>query len=260
MFVTIAMVHSLSDRAQAQGIPVLDQSVITQAIHNVNALTQQIQQMTMVVNHLQSLNKTIGQEGLSPWLTHPNSSGYVPYEELSFFMQRGMNQAKILESHQQEFVKSLSHQTNDTGSNSVDFSNFSNAQQWVVDTFQAQNNNLTTLDQVRKKRTALATYSSSEAYSLALTIEKNAQSHVSRHQNLIQQASQASDMRSDIEANTAVIFAIQDEMTEIKELLSALLKVEASSKMSTLDPSISSTSLTKTPSSPSSSQSFFSIP
>jgi len=234
--------------ASAQGIPVIDNAAVTQAVADVNAVTQQVQQLTQMVTLVRTLSQTVGQGGTPGWLLSLNGAplgGITPYNALMTSAQTTSATAQAVAAANQQMAGAVQTQLNPgagTATNAPDFSTYTSALNWVQATLvPPANATLGTFDLNRSARTTLAGQTATSAYALALTIRQQAPQAAARTQSLAQQVSQASDLRGDVEANTAVMLAIHDEMAQVAVLMASLLAVDSAARLAGADPSANTT-------------------
>ena len=230
--------------AQAQGVPVIDQAGLSQAIANVNAATQQVQQLTSMLNQVQTISSTLGHGGTPAWLVNAVSGGLSSSAQTTYANLQSMAAADKQAAVTIQNILSSSGSPG-FGTASADFSSFSTSLNWVQGQLGAPTvPNLSAINATRAARTSLASQAAVSAYALALTTRQQAPQTAARVQGLTQQASASTDLRGDVEANTAIMVAIHDELTQIEALMAALLKVEAAGNLALTDPANANTAST----------------
>lgn len=246
--------------AWAQGYPVIDQAAITQAIDNVNAAGQQIQQLDAMLTQVKSVVQTVGKEGLPTLLfqTALNQSGISqfgpPVADLlaTVDVTWGAGQTAVASGQQttntfKDVLSQIDALKKQAGVQSAppDFSSFSSTQTWVKNELTvAKGANLTTINLTRKARAMLAGEAAANAYAMALNARQQIATMAGRAQQLAQQAASANDLRGDLAANTAVMLAMHDEMAQVQALMAGLLEVQSSAHLAEADPTLSTTATT----------------
>jgi hypothetical protein len=229
----------------AQGVPVIDNAAVSQAVADVNAATRQVQQLTAMLNQMRSIAQTLGQGGTPTWLVSQvvssSGAGTSPFGSIMASAQSTYATVQAVATAGQQMsnsVQSILTQVDQSRGQSfpADFSSFSTARTWVQGELTPPSNaNLSAFDLTRTAKVTLASQAAVDAYALALSARQQAPQTATRTQTLAQQASTASDLRGDVEANTAVMLAIHDELTQIQALMASLLKVEGASRLAATD-------------------------
>jgi type IV secretion system protein VirB5 len=207
-WIGLATALLLGRPALAQGIPVIDSSAISAAQQSLASLQQQVQQLQALTQTAQSLAQSIGTLGklANPSLVSPDRAG------LSQFAS--------------QFNANL------TGG-SVDLSNFANAQRWVTQTLTSSvEDSASSRLAVRQARGRISGEIAADGYALALTARQQAADMASRAQSLADQVGAASNLREDVAANSAIMLAIHEEMSEIQALLAANLALQSNDLLS----------------------------
>jgi hypothetical protein len=246
--VAVALATGFAGPALAQGFPVIDQAAVAEATDSLKAAAQQVQQLNGLLTQMQGIVQTVGKEGMPTLLFQ---------EALS---QSGISQfappvADLLESAQAtmaagqsvvgSFQSVLAQADQLKGHVSAlgkkpDFSSFTSAQKWVKQELTvAANANATSIALTRKARSLLAGEAAANAYALALSARQQLSTMSARSRQLAGQASGATDLRGDMEANTAVMLAMHDEMAQIQALMAAVLEVQSAAHLAEMDPGVS---------------------
>ncbi|MDR3438176.1 hypothetical protein [Telmatospirillum sp.] len=241
--------------AHAQGYPVIDSAAVAKAVDNLNAAAQQVKELNDMLVQVQSIVQTVGKEGVPTLLFQEalSQSGISQYgppvKDLLDQANATWGTVQAGYTAGQQTVKSfkdvlteadkLKGQANALGAK-PDFSSFLATQTWVKKELTvAKDANLTAVDLTRKARTMLAGEAAANAYAIALNARQQVSTMADRAQKLAQQANSATDMRSDVAANTAVMLAMHDEMAQVQALLAAVLEVQSSSRLADMDPTVS---------------------
>ena len=219
----------------AQGIPVVDASAIAAAQQNLQMLQQQFQQLQSLMTTAQGLAKSVGQNGpLSTAMPQILSqSGLDQFASAAASGIAGLNNGSSLQS----LLARIRQQKGLAGSaQTPDFSSFASARQWV-DSALATPPSATATAQglARQARGMVAGEAAANGYALALTARQQISAMSDQTQSLADQIANASTLREDMAANTAVMLAIHDEMAEIEALLASLLAVQSTGQMADTD-------------------------
>lgn len=239
--------------ARAQGYPVIDMAAVARATDSLNAAAQQVRELNAMLTQVQTIAQTIGKQGLPTLLfqealSQSGISQYGPpvkdlldsaqatWGTIENGVKAGQQVAKDFKSILAEADKFKGQMTS-LGAK-PDFSSFTAAQKWVQQELTtAKDANLTAVDLTRQARSMLAGEAAANAYAIALTARSQIADMANRAKKLADQANQASDLRGDVAANTAVMLAMHDEMAQVEALMAAVLEVQSTSRLAETDPS-----------------------
>jgi hypothetical protein len=196
------------------------------------------------------MSRTIGQGGAPTWLLQQAGSGSgsvgSPLSDIIASAQQTANAAQTSYNSGQQVagaVQTLLSQVDQlkgqlsSNAGQADFTTFSSTRAWVQSALTVPTNpSLTTTATVRTARSLIAAQAVADGYALALYARQQAPQLAARTQNLAQQVAQATDLRSDVQANTAVALAMHDDMVLIQQLMASLLKLEGASRLANTDP------------------------
>jgi len=243
------------ERGRAQGYPVIDAQAVAKAVENVNAVAEQVRALNEMLVQVQSMVATVGKEGV-PTLAFQaalSQSGVSrfgpPVRDLIQSVDATWTNAQALGGSARSLGKSFRQLLDDADkakgvpsspSSSPDFSSLVKTQAWVrKELTVSPEASLTAIDLTRKARSMLAGEAAADGYAMALAARHQMESTGDRARMLADQVGGAKDMRSDLQANTAVMLAMHDELSQVQALLAAVLEVESAGRLAELDPAAS---------------------
>ena len=235
----------------AQGYPVVDSAAIAEAADTLKAAREQVKQMTAILKQVQSVLDAVGKEGLptvvfqetlsQSGLSQFSSSATSLIEAAATGAGSGTNGASATAAAGSAFSQILGKINALKGQATAkpDFSNFPSALNWVNSELTVSAGaSVTATDLARQARSALAGESAANGYALALAARTAVADAAGRVQALAKQATDSTNLRDDMAANTAVMLALHDELTQVQALMAAVLEVQASARLAELDPAI----------------------
>jgi hypothetical protein len=241
-------------RGRAQGYPVIDAQAIAKAVENVNAVAEQVRALNEMLVQVQSMVATVGKEGV-PTLAFQavlSQSGISrfgpPVRDLIQSVDATWTNAQALGDSGRSLGKSFRQLLDDadkakgqtSSSPKPDFSSLAKTQAWVrKELTVSPEASLTAIDLTRKARSMLAGEAAADGYAMALAARQQMGTTGDRARTLADQVGGARDMRSDLQANTAVMLAMHDELSQVQALLAAVLEVESAGRLAELDPAAS---------------------
>jgi hypothetical protein len=217
---------------RGQGVPVIDASAIATAKQSLTALQQQLQQLQALVQTAQSLTQAVGSAGPSSVLLHSSlpASGIGAFSSAVATTLGGGGSSTL-----SPVLAQLGRLAGGTLP-PADFSSFAAAQRWVgaaLTTAPGASASAKTLG--RQARETVAGEAAADGLALALTARQQIAGMAGRAQGLSTQIAQATTLRQDMEANTAVMLALHDELAQIQALMAALLAIQASDQLAAAD-------------------------
>lgn len=217
--------------AGATGVPVIDAASVAEATKNLQQMTEQVKQLNQMLGEVQQIVLSVGKTGL-PTLAF---QAVLLDSGLSRFAPPVQDLANSLTATAKAVDGVVSEGRALAGK--ADFSTFGSARQWVNQALTVPADaDQTTTSAVRRARNLLAGEAAANAYAMALSARSQLPAASDRATTLANQAAQAKDMRGDVQANTAVMLAMQDEMARIQALMAAVLEVESAARLADSDP------------------------
>jgi hypothetical protein len=244
--VVTALAAATPARAQ---VPVIDGAAIAEAAQTAQAAAEQVQHLTSMLQEVQGIMRSIGQEGLPTVLLREGLdqvgglSGFAaPIRDLVDggaavwgAAQEGMTVYNSLQDILGE-ARRLKGQAESLAT-APDFSSVASAHAWVKQELTvARNASASTVALTRRAREVLAGEAAMNAYALALSARESVSRAAERTEALAEQAASTQTLRSDMAANTAVMLAMHDQMVQIQALLASVLEVRATDHMATSEP------------------------
>jgi len=236
--------------AGAAGVPVVDSGSVAEAAKNLQQMTEQVKQLNQMLGEVQQVVQAVGKAGLPslPFqaaLTESGLSRFAPpVQELASSLKTTAAAVSAVSKESQTVDTSLpvgAQKISGDINAKPDFSSFTSAQQWVKSELTvARDADQTAIAATRRARNLLAGEAAANAYAMALSARSQVSAESDRAANLASQASAAKDVRGDLQANTAVMLAMQDEMAKIQALMAAVLEVESASRLADSDPATGS--------------------
>ncbi|HIJ63193.1 MAG TPA: hypothetical protein HPQ04_10925 [Rhodospirillaceae bacterium] len=221
--------------ALAAGVPVIDGAAVAEAAKTLQQMTEQVKQLNQMLGEMRQVAETVGKSGqptqaFQGVLLDSGLSRFAPtVQDLAGSLK---NTAAVGPGVQADTRKISA----DLGTK-PDFSSFTSARQWVKSELSVTRDaDQTAILTARRARNLLAGEAAANALALALSIRGQMPAAADRAANLAGQAAAAKDVRGDLQANTAVMLAMQDEMARIQALMAAVLEVESAARLAGSDP------------------------
>ena len=248
----LVKVLAVAPPVAAQGYPVIDSAAVAEAAETLKAAGDQVRQMTAILNQVQSILDTVGKEGL-PTVAFQETLSQSGVSQFSTSVTSlldaaamgsgsGVNGPSGTGSTGPSFGQILGKIDSLKGQASIkpDFSDFPSALRWVNSELAVgRGASVTETDLARQARGMLAGEAAANGYALALSAHVAVAQAAGRVRTLAQQAADSTNLRGDMAANTAVMLAMHDELAQVQALMTAVLEVQASSRLAELDPAVS---------------------
>ena len=232
--------------AAAAGVPVIDAGAVAEAAKTLQQTTEQVKQLNQMLGEVQQIVQSVGKAGLPTLafqaaLTDSGLSRFAPpVQELASSLKTTADAVDAVSKDGQALGRTFQADVQKISGDmnaKPDFSSFSSARQWVKSELTvARDADQTAIVATRRARNLLAGEAAANAYAMALSARSQVPAESDRAANLASQAAAAKDVRGDLQANTAVMLAMQDEMARIQALMAAVLEVESASRLADSDP------------------------
>ena len=246
--------------ARAAGVPVIDGAAVAEAAKTLQQMTEQVKQLNQMLGEVQQIVETVGKTGLPTLafqgvLLESGLSRFAPpVQELAGTLKKTVAAVDGVVKEGRAVGKAFQADANKISADMTklgakpDFSSFASAQQWVKSELSvARDADQTAILTARRARNLLAGEAAANAFAMALSIRGQMPAEADRAANLAGQAAAAKDVRGDLQANTAVMLAMQDEMSRIQALMAAVLEVESAARLADTDPVTPAAAATATP-------------
>ena len=233
LFTSAALIASAfaAAPASAQGIPVIDPSNIAQTVKVVQNGVQQVQQMKAQVEQLTALKNTIGATG--------------PGEIVNILKRSGLDLANNPDGLLSEFRSTVPGiidglASSDIGKRlGVSIEDARNARtsvdagrRFVVNTFYGGNNaGVDEVNQRQAVREAALRDSGAAGFAVAVNTKTRLSENETTIKALTEQMAASTDLRTDVQNNTAVGMAQYQQMIIQTQILAQLLEVQATGNM-----------------------------
>ncbi len=202
-------------------VPVIDPSVLAKAKELVASNGEQLSQLMDIFNTVDYISKTIGKSGIGDAVAILKSVGI-------FGDEGGKKPLQGLAAVQPVKIEtSTSGATASPGDDIAD--DVQTAKTYTQDTFYTTETDPQTATQLELQNgRALAVQEASiSSYAVALHVKQEAAASADRLQKLSEQVTAAKDMRSDVAANSAILLAILETLSQQTALQAASLEAEA---------------------------------
>lgn len=216
--------------AHAQGVPVIDPSNIAQTVKVVQNGVQQVQQMKQQVEQMTEMKNIIGATGIGEIgsiLKRANLDSEATNTLLGEFRQTVPGIIDALPNS--ELGRSLGV---DAGNAREARTSIDAARRFTISTFYGGNN--AGIDEVNKRqaiREAALRDSASSGFAQAVVAKSRLTESETTIKALNEQMSASTDLRTDVQNNTAVAMAQYQQMIIQTQILAQLLEVQATGNM-----------------------------
>ncbi len=246
LFASAALFGLSPIAAFAQGTPIVDASHIGQIVEVVRNGQQQLGQLQQMYSMAQQTRSLIGSAGglaqpfsiSGPW-QNLFSGGGLSLRSLAGFAP---NMSSICGGANINVQYVGNFNPCQMAGGSANFSSFTDTRSWINKAmYLAQPADSNTYENLRRARSNLATSSAEDGLANAIVARQSISRSLERATALEGIVGQATDLRSDIQANSAIASAIYQQDRQRTSILSSLVQLQASQRIAA-DPNLLRTS------------------
>lgn len=229
-----AMAGFASAPASAQGIPVIDPGNIAQTIKVVQNGIQQVQQLQQQVQQVTNMANTLGHQGPLSLATTALRAAGIDFSDLTHSPVAQYRSAMpgLLDALPNSNIGQGLGIPNLSSLASQAKSDLNSGRSFALDAFFKSGN--ATVDEIQARRgvrEAAMRDSVTNGYAMAVYTKNNLSTNETQMQALSQGVQQATDMRTDVQANSAIALAQLQQLTVQNQLLAQLLEVNSTATM-----------------------------
>lgn len=210
------------------GIPVIDPTAIAKITNEVSVATRSLSQVTQITNQVTGMSRSIGSGNISGMTS---ILGRVGLNFNDGGLLRNVTQLTGQVSNMSSMASSLPKVVGETNFSLPKISSFSDATSAAGELFYYNGSQPMTLEIVnslRERREAVVRNAAITSYGVANSLKGEIQTTSDTASKLSDQAKSATDLRGDVQANTATLLAIYAEVTKQTALQAQMLDMQAS--------------------------------
>jgi len=220
----------------AQGVPVIDPGNIAQTVKVVQNGMQQLQSLQQQFQQMQAMGRTLGKDGLMSIASDVLKTAGIDFSDLtkSPIAQYRSAMPGILDAlPNSQFISSLGLDSGQAKTLAEGAKgDINKGRQFALNVFyKAGNATITDMAARQGVRDAAMRDSVTSGYAMAVYAKNDLANNETQMKALSEGVSKSQDLRSDVQANSAIEIAQLQQLTVQNQLLAQLLEVQSTSSM-----------------------------